>query len=96
MRDYVLDLQARSSKLGDALDHRLLGFLAFAEGRLLSLHPFRDFNGRTTVYCWLSCCDASVPTAITSFQRSIAASRSAATSVRFASTASRWTERRST
>ena len=48
MRDYVLDLQARSSKLGDALDHRLLEFLAFAEGRLLSIHPFRDFNGRTT------------------------------------------------
>lgn len=48
MRDYVLDLQARSSKLGDALDHRLLGFLAFAEVRLLSIHPFRDFDGRTT------------------------------------------------
>ena len=48
MRDYVLDLQARSRKLGDALDDRLLEFLAFAEGRLLSIHPFRDFNGRTT------------------------------------------------
>ena len=48
MRDYVLDLQARSSKFGDALDDRLLEFLAFAEGRLLSIHPFLDFNGRTT------------------------------------------------
>ena len=48
MRDYVLDLQARSGKLGDALGDRLLEFLAFAEGRLLSIHPFRDFNGRTT------------------------------------------------
>lgn len=24
-----------------------LEFLAFAEGRFLSIHPFRDFNGRT-------------------------------------------------
>ena len=26
----------------------MLEFLAFAEGRLLSVHPFEDFNGRTT------------------------------------------------
>ncbi len=26
---------------------QLLEFLAFAEGRFLTVHPFRDFNGRT-------------------------------------------------
>ena len=26
---------------------RTLEFLAFAEGRFLTIHPFRDFNGRT-------------------------------------------------
>jgi CRISPR-associated endonuclease/helicase Cas3 len=47
MRDYTLDLQARwGTAAGD--DIRLtLEFLAFAEGRFLSIHPFRDFNGRT-------------------------------------------------
>lgn len=48
MRDYALDLQARIAGLGDALGDRVLEFLAFAEGRLLSIHPFEDFNGRTT------------------------------------------------
>lgn len=46
MRDYCLDLQARwpaaSSNLGDLT----LDFLAFAEGRFLTVHPFQDFNGR--------------------------------------------------
>lgn len=47
MRDYGLDLQARwESASGDNLD-LTLEFLAFAEGRFLSIHPFRDFNGRT-------------------------------------------------
>lgn len=48
MREYVLDLQARIGALPDEADDRLLELLAFAEGRLLSIHPFTDFNGRTT------------------------------------------------
>lgn len=48
MREYVLDLQARSEALSQTVDERLLELLAFAEGRLLSIHPFTDFNGRTT------------------------------------------------
>ena len=47
MRDYVLDLQARwEGMAADDID-LTLEFLAFAEGRFLSIHPFRDFNGRT-------------------------------------------------
>ena len=47
MRDYVLDLQARwNAAAADDID-LTLEFLAFAEGRFLSIHPFRDFNGRT-------------------------------------------------
>lgn len=48
MREYALDLQARLSALPDDNDYHLLETLAFAEGRLLSIHPFADFNGRTT------------------------------------------------
>lgn len=48
MRDYVLDLQVRIDALPSEVDGRLLELLAFAEGRLLSIHPFTDFNGRTT------------------------------------------------
>ena len=40
---YVADLAVRCAHLTDDL---LLGTLAFAEGRLLSIHPFRDFKGR--------------------------------------------------
>jgi CRISPR-associated endonuclease/helicase Cas3 len=47
MRDYGADLAARwleaSSEIGDLT----LEFLAFAEGRFLTIHPFADFNGRT-------------------------------------------------
>ena len=47
MRDYALDLQARwPAASGDDID-LTLEFLAFAEGRFLTIHPFRDFNGRT-------------------------------------------------
>lgn len=47
MRDYGLDLQARwLAASGDDVD-LTLEFLAFAEGRFLTIHPFRDFNGRT-------------------------------------------------
>ncbi len=43
MRDYALDLQAR---LTTRDLESLPATLAFAEGRLLSVHPFLDFNGR--------------------------------------------------
>ena len=47
MRHYGLDLQARwTDASGDDIA-LALEFLAFAEGRFLSIHPFRDFNGRT-------------------------------------------------
>ncbi len=48
MRDYVLDMQARINALPSEANDHLLELLAFAEGRLLSVHPFTDFNGRTT------------------------------------------------
>ena len=44
MRNYVLDLQER---LKESLSiDQTLSVMAFAEGRLLSIHPFHDFNGR--------------------------------------------------
>lgn len=47
MREYGLDLQARwKDASGENID-LTLEFLAFAEGRFLSIHPFQDFNGRT-------------------------------------------------
>lgn len=42
---YADDLTVRLAHLSDDL---FLETLAFAEGRLLSIHPFRDFNGRVT------------------------------------------------
>ena len=45
MRNYCLDLQARCENASELPS--LLELLAFAEGRFLSIHPFRDFNGRT-------------------------------------------------
>ncbi|MDD3449796.1 MAG: Fic family protein, partial [Gammaproteobacteria bacterium] len=48
MQEYCRDLDARVSGLAGALDDRLLELLAFAEGRLLWVHPFEDFNGRVT------------------------------------------------
>lgn len=47
MRDYGLDLQARWAVAAAELSELTLEFLAFAEGRFLTIHPFRDFNGRT-------------------------------------------------
>lgn len=53
MRDYFLDLQARLTAGGDQIGEDLLETLAFAEGRLLFIHPFHDFNGRVTrVFLW--------------------------------------------
>lgn len=48
MRQYVDDLRARIAALPTEPDDGLLETLAFAEGRLLSIHPFADFNGRVT------------------------------------------------
>lgn len=48
MREYVLDLAARLDHLPAEPDALWLEALAFAEGRLLSIHPFTDFNGRVT------------------------------------------------
>ncbi len=47
MRNYVLDLQARWADASGSDIDLTLEFLALAEGRFLSIHPFRDFNGRT-------------------------------------------------
>ncbi len=48
MRAYALDLHARLEGIEAQDDDRLLETLAFAEGRLLGIHPFADFNGRVT------------------------------------------------
>ncbi len=48
LRDYFGDLNMRATALGKENDPLLLELLAFAEGRLLSIHPFPDFNGRVT------------------------------------------------
>lgn len=47
MRDYGRDLQVRLEGVNEDTGELLLEFLAFAEGRFLTIHPFRDFNGRT-------------------------------------------------
>ena len=46
IREYFADLNARLTPL--PADSLLIEALAFAEGRLLSIHPFPDFNGRVT------------------------------------------------
>lgn len=51
-REYGRDLQARLSAVGGVVGDLLLETLAFAEGRLLFIHPFADFNGRVT-RAWL-------------------------------------------
>jgi CRISPR-associated endonuclease/helicase Cas3 len=48
MHDYFSDLNARLAALAGGNDPLLPECLAFAEGRLLSIHPFADFNGRAT------------------------------------------------
>ena len=47
MHEYALDLQARIEATPTRSD-RIFELLAFAEGRLLSIHPFADFNGRVS------------------------------------------------
>ena len=48
IRDYGEDLRVRMENASGHLDSLLLETLSFAEGRLLSIHPFTDFNGRVT------------------------------------------------
>ncbi len=45
MHEYALDLQTRIASTPTDSE-RIFELLAFAEGRLLSIHPFADFNGR--------------------------------------------------
>ena len=53
VRDYTGNLQARLTALPAGDESLLLETLAFAEGRLLFIHPFSDFNGRVT-RLWLA------------------------------------------
>lgn len=48
LRDYAGDLAARWSSVSPAAGPLAVETLAFAEGRLLTIHPFPDFNGRVT------------------------------------------------
>ena len=50
MRGYCDDIEFRLSSLAvnPPAPAKLIEAFAFAEGRLLSIHPFRDFNGRVT------------------------------------------------
>ena len=48
MRNYAADVDARLQTLGESPGDRLIEDLAFAEGRLLHIHPFEDFNGRVS------------------------------------------------
>jgi CRISPR-associated endonuclease/helicase Cas3 len=48
VRDYFADLNVRLAEMSAGRETLLLETLAFAEGRLLFIHPFSDFNGRAT------------------------------------------------
>ena len=48
MRDYAADLTARITHASAGIDELLIDTLTFAEGELLHIHPFEDFNGRVT------------------------------------------------
>ncbi|TVQ87452.1 MAG: hypothetical protein EA400_11415 [Chromatiaceae bacterium] len=48
VRTFARDLDARCVRAGTSGSDLLLELLAFAEGRILSIHPFPDLNGRTT------------------------------------------------
>ncbi len=53
MRDYIGNLNERLQHLSGDADDLLLEFLAYAEGELLSIHPFLDLNGRMS-RLWLT------------------------------------------
>ena len=48
MRTYAADLEARFAGPDDYSGEPLIDDLAFAEGRLLHVHPFEAFNGRVS------------------------------------------------
>lgn len=48
MHDYGEDIRVLLENASAHRDQLLIETLAFAEGRLLSVHPFTDFNGRVT------------------------------------------------
>ena len=48
VRDYFADLNERLAQLSAGKEIKLLETFAFAEGRILFVHPFPDFNGRAT------------------------------------------------
>ena len=48
MRNYAADLEARLAGRGDKFGEPLIDDLVFAEGRLLHIHPFEDFNGQVS------------------------------------------------
>lgn len=48
IHEYGADLRVRMENASGHLASLLLETLSFAEGRLLSIHPFTDFNGRVT------------------------------------------------
>lgn len=48
MRDYTADLAVRIAHSPAGEDERQIETLVFAEGQLLHIHPFEDFNGRVT------------------------------------------------
>lgn len=48
MHSYAADLDARTGGMSPGSGDRILDDLAFAEGRLLFIHPFEDFNGRVS------------------------------------------------
>ena len=48
MHNYVEDLKKRLDSMSTDLDAQLIDHLTFAEGRLLHIHPFEDFNGRVS------------------------------------------------
>jgi CRISPR-associated protein Csx17 len=53
MRDYMRNLAVRILHVTGEADDLLLEFLAYAEGELLSIHPFPDLNGRIS-RLWLT------------------------------------------
>ena len=48
MHNFAADLEARMASTNPDSGDRILDDLAFAEGRLLFIHPFEDFNGRVS------------------------------------------------
>ena len=49
MRTYAADMEARLADLaGSTVEQKTIADLTFAEGRLLHIHPFKDFNGRVS------------------------------------------------